>query len=171
MGTLHLRCVLRAARFREHRHPSICRLHHLTHTPSHNRNAGHEITAELPPMKSYALKARVHAGDGALALELDLARELQVRFWLGPPPPVVYLFHRCLTHPMPAMTAPRPVPDHLGLRARGQRRHLAPPRHGALPASALPPQQQRGVALVRAVVRHSTLHMHVMLDGQGALLS
>lgn len=87
MGTLHLRCVLRAARFREHRHPSICRLHHLTHTPSHNRNAGHEITAELPPMKSYALKARVHAGDGALALELDLARELQVRFWLAPPPP------------------------------------------------------------------------------------
>lgn len=30
-------------------------------------------------MKSFALKARVHAGDGALALELDMARDLQVR--------------------------------------------------------------------------------------------
>lgn len=56
--------------------PSTCLLH--TTNPSH-AHAGYEVSPELPPLKSYALKARVHAADGALALELDMAKELQVR--------------------------------------------------------------------------------------------
>ena len=39
--------------------------------------SGYELSPDLSPTKSYALKARVHQADGVLALELDLAKELQ----------------------------------------------------------------------------------------------